>query len=71
MTSVMLFDYPLDFWHFFLNKVPNRDSIFTMFDTPVLLNQTSDCNKLGVILVVLLKGNPLDTSESTVIASFV
>ena len=55
----------------FFNGVQNPDSIFAMFDTPVLLNQTSDCNKLGVILVVLLKGNPLDTSESTVIASFV
>ena len=53
------------------NKVQNPDSILTLFEGLVLLNQTMNWSKLGVILVVLLKGNPLDILVSIVIVSFV
>ena len=58
-------------WYSKKNKVPNWDSILTHFEGLVLLSQTMNWSKLGVILVVLLMGNPLDIPMSIVIASFV
>ena len=52
------------------NKVQNPDFILTHFEGLVLLSQTMNWSKLGVILVVLLMGNPLDIPMSIVIASF-
>ena len=52
------------------NEVPNWDFILTHFEGLVLLSQTMNWSKLGVILVVLLMGNPLDIPVSIVIASF-
>ena len=53
------------------NKVRNPDSILTHFEGLVLLSQTMNWSKLGVILVVLLKDNPLDIPVSIINASFV
>ena len=59
------------FWTSKKNKVQNPDFILTHFEGPVLLSQTMNWSKLGVILVVLLKGNLLNIPISIVIASFV
>ena len=44
------------FWTSKKNKVQNPDFILTHFEGLVLLNQTTDCSKVGVILVAHFMG---------------